>query len=318
MEELKYTGLKYILPEIHILINENNFLLRKFSFNCLMEFIELFNKYAEEHESEFRADCDLRDAKNRFDVDYEFEDDVVYIKHIFRKNSELKRYYMMPMYKNISCVFSDIHFIQQAKMILHREKSRQQYEETAEELNKANERLTFLQKEIKKYKHLEGTEGYRRMEVNINKANIERDELYHKLVKLEFESCNHILVQTYRDMVSDIEINKDPHFHRARFEYRCVKCGLTNKVYLSGEKRRFGPVGEVMWELTEDLSNFSGFVYNDLNNSYIISKPKIAEEIYKEVTKYSSVFDTNLEIIQSMRSKVEEREKGTSRVREAK
>ena len=314
MEYNKYTGLRYIIPTMHLIMIDSNFIMKKISVTAIKDLVDVFNKYSKKQGKDIEASFDKDDFDDIFIQDYELDRDEknVIIKDISRKRWYIRHMYS-PMFKVYNDILSDEDFIADAKKIVDRERKRQRYEVLKEKWIDSSKRIDFYEEEIKKYAGNEKRVEY--LEKELKKRKEENSINFFKQARLSYESCNHVLVQTI-EKGSGIKINQDPNFHRSRFKYRCIKCGLSNEVYLSGDKHFYGPLGEIMWELTDDTSEFHELTYSEFNNAYILSEPNIAEEIYEEMTlryPYSALYESNLSIISDLREEVEAREKGSSR-----
>ncbi|MBR5662530.1 MAG: hypothetical protein IKX00_02620 [Bacilli bacterium] len=318
MEYNKYTGLKYIIPTIHLIMIDNNFIMREISVSAVKDLIDVFNKCSKKLGTDVEASFDRDDFDDRFIQDYELDRDE---KNVVIKDLSRKRWYINHMYSPMFTVYDNIlkdeDFITEARKIVDRERKRQRYEVLKQKWIDSSKRIHFLEEEIKKYKGNEKRVEY--LEKELEKRKEENSINFFKQARLGYESCNHVLVETI-EKGSGIKINQNPDFHRPRFEYRCIKCGLSNEVYLSGDKHFYGPLGEIMWELTDDTSEFHKLTYSEFNNAYVLSEPNVAEEIYKEMTlryPYSALYESNLSVINDLREEVEKREKGSLRIRRA-
>ena len=316
MEYNKYTGLKYILPVMHLIIIDNNYCIKKLSVTSVIELIDVFNKYGVKQGKGVSAGFNKNDFEEVFLPDYELDNAE---GNIIIKDTSRERTYIEFMYLSLPNIYNEIvfdkDFMNEAKKVIEREIVRQRYVVAKDEWIKSSNRLNYLKSELEKAIVSGDNRKINYYQEQVNKCKKVNSNNYFKKVKLSMEACNHLLVQTSHEG-EDVQIERIPYFYRRRFEYRCLKCGLTNKVYLGGDKDFFGPVGEIMWDLTEDLSGFSSYIYNELNNTHIISKPEAIEKIYNELNKYpASNNKSNFELIKGLREKVEEIEKGTSRVR---
>lgn len=316
MEYNKYTGLRFIIPTMHLIMIDNNFIMKSISTTAVKDLVDVFNKCSKNIGSDVEASFDKDDFDNWFIQDYELDRSE---QNIIIKDISRKRWYVKHMYSPVLKVYSDIinneYFIIEARKIVDRERKRQRYEVLKEKWIDSSKRIHFYEEEIKKYAGNEKRVEY--LEKELEKRKEENSINFFKQARLSYESCNHVLVETI-EKGSGIKINQDPNFHRSRFKYRCIKCGLSNEVYLSGDKHFYGPLGEIMWELTDDTSEFQKLTYSEFNNAYILSEPDIAEEIYKGMTlryPYSALNESNLSIISDLREEVEAREKNPSRTR---
>ena len=315
MELNKYTGLRYILPVMHIMIIDNNYYLKKISIKAIFELIDVFNKYSKENGYDFEASFDREQLEEKFFPNYELDSDEKYIiiKNIARRRRKIKRLYLDPVLTVFGEIIYREGFMEEAKAIIDRERARQECEIITDKWKESCERRRFYKSKLDEAVQSGNNILINNYQKQLDRLDKEVKEYFLRKNELELISCNHLFVQTYRN-IKDIEINRAPYFHRHDYEYRCVKCGLTNMVYLQGDREFYGPIGEIMYDITEKQNGVFDGVYNDLNNAYVISKPKVAEEIYNEIISGDpSDFIPNSEIIKELREKVEKREKGSSR-----
>jgi hypothetical protein len=317
MEYNKYTGLRFIIPTMHLIMIDNNFIMKSISTTAVKDLVDVFNKCSKNIGSDVEASFDKDDFDNWFIQDYELDRSE---QNIIIKDISRKRWYVKHMYSPVFKVYSDIidneYFMTEARKIVDRERKRQRYEVLKEKWLKSTKRLEFYEQELKKYSGDVKRQEYIKKQIEICKK--ENDINFFNQLRLSFESCNHVLVETI-PKGHKIKINKNPNFHRPRFEYRCVKCNLTNKVYLNGDRSYYGPVGEIMYDLTKSNSGFSNFVYNEFNNSFVQSEPDVAEEIYNGMMMLvPRHYESNAEIIEALREETSKKENAATRVRSEK
>ena len=310
--EKKYIGLRFIVPEMHILIIESGKYFKKLSFESINEFIDIFNKYAKQNGSNVEASFSDELFEWRCSIDYTVEHDYIFIKNIARTKFVLDYIYLTPLYKKVNDIFENENFKKEINDVLNRETKRQLYEVALDKWTKSSKRLKNAEINLEKAKE-ENPKRVNYYETHVSKLKEENDQNYFHQIRLGYESCNHVLVENADD--TPIQINKDPEFHRPRFVYRCIKCGLTNQFRVDNNPDYYGKVAKIMYELTDPLEDFDNFVYSELNNSYVRSRKGEAEEIYKDMMERPSLYKRNSEIINELRKRVIDRENGSSRTR---
>ena len=152
MEYNKYTGLRFIIPTMHLIMIDNNFIMKSISTTAVKDLVDVFNKCSKNMGSDVEASFDKDDFDNWFIQDYELDRSE---QNIIIKDISRKRWYVKHMYSPVLKVYSDIinneYFMTEARKIVDRERKRQRYEVLKEKWLKSTKRLEFYEQELKKY-----------------------------------------------------------------------------------------------------------------------------------------------------------------------